>query len=55
MKNDVTQKDIDRAMKAFGEHVRAQSANRRNFVAAKLEEEMARLRPQAERLIYGKS
>ena len=52
---DLTQKNIDKAMKAFGEQVKKQSANRRAFVEAKLEEEMARLRPLAKRLIYGKN
>lgn len=52
---DLTQEDIDNAMKAFGEQVKEQSAGRRAFVEAKLEEEMARLRPLAKRLIYGKS
>ena len=55
MKKDITQKDIDKAMKAFGKQVKAQSAGRRGFVQAKLEEEMAKLRPQASRLIHGKA
>ena len=52
-KKDITDKDIDRAMKAFGEQVKALSAARQDFVMAKLEQEMARLRPHATRLLNG--
>ena len=55
MQKDITQKDINKAMKAFGKQVKAQSARRREFVKARLEDEMAKLRPQAARLIYGKA
>jgi hypothetical protein len=52
-KKDITQKDVNRAMKAFGLKVKEQSASRQDFIIAKLREEMDRLRPQAARLLHG--
>lgn len=55
MKNDddIADEAINRALKDFGSHVAAQSAARQDAVIAKLRAELNRLRPHADRLIYG--
>lgn len=53
--NDDIDEVIDRAMAAVGKQVAAQSASRQDFVIAKLRAELDRLRPHADRLIYGPS
>ena len=45
---------VERTLKAFGEEVKQQKENRRGEVMSRLDEEIARLRPQAHRLLYGK-
>lgn len=44
---------LKRTMEAFGKQVRTQTAARQERVLARLEEEMARLRPHKERLVTG--
>ncbi len=53
MRKDITEKDIKRAMKEFGEQVKAQANSRQDMVINKLREEIDRLRPQAQRLLHG--
>lgn len=55
MKRDITDKDIRKAMAAFGVEVKAQSEARQDMVIGKLREEIARLIPQTKRLLYGKT
>lgn len=52
--NDVTEKQINKALKDFGKHVKAQAARRPGEVIQKLRAEIERLRPHADRLLYGK-
>ena len=52
---DITEKDIKRALKAFGVEVKQQTAARQDQVIAKLRQEIERLRPHAERLIHGRN
>lgn len=51
---DITDADISKAMAEFGEEVKAQAAGRKEFVKNKLQSEIERLRPHADRLIHGK-
>ena len=46
---------IDRAMAVVGKHVTDHSTARQDFVIEKLRAELDRLRPHADRLIYGPS
>jgi hypothetical protein len=50
---DITDQDIKRALAAFGVEVKAQSENRKALVRRKLRNEIDRLRPYADRLLYG--
>jgi hypothetical protein len=52
---DITDRNIKKAMTAFGLQVKAQSAARKKMVISKLREEIARIKPQAERLLHGKT
>ena len=54
MAKDITEKDITKAMKSFGNKVKARSAQNQDHVIRQLRAEMNRLRPQAARLLYGK-
>lgn len=55
MRKDITEKDINRAMKEFGVQVKAQANNRQDMVIAKLRKEIDRLKPQAQRLLHGET
>lgn len=44
---------VRRALDEFCEEVRSQQDKRKNLVASKILEEMTRLRPHAQRLLYG--
>jgi uncharacterized small protein (DUF1192 family) len=52
---DITDKEIKKAMAAFGSQVKAQAAARQDVVIGKLREEIARLKPQMKRLLHGKT
>ncbi|GLI37556.1 hypothetical protein KI811_07980 [Geobacter hydrogenophilus] len=47
------QEAVQRALKAMGEKVEAQSVSRRELVIKRLKEEIDRLRPHADRLLHG--
>lgn len=58
MKNDYTDEKIfheavQQALEKMREKLKAQKAARKNLVLSRLKEEIARLRPQAERLLHG--
>jgi len=52
---DISEDDIQRAMKAFGEEVKAKAAARQDAVIARLREEIARVRPITARLLQEKA
>jgi len=52
---DITDDDIKRAMRAFGEDVKAKAAARQDNVIARLREEIARVRPFTARLLQEKA
>lgn len=51
---DITEKQINKALRGFGKHVKAQAERRPGEVIRKLRAEIERLRPHADRLLYGK-
>ncbi len=53
MLRDITEKDIQRAIRAFGIEVKARSTARQEYVIARLRKEIARVRPFTERLLRG--
>lgn len=52
--DDIAEENINRAVRAFGEEVAAQSEARKNYVISRLRQEMAKLRPHAKRLLTGR-
>ncbi len=54
MERDITEEDIERAVKAFGVEVKAQSVGRQEYVIARLRKEIARVRPFTRGYCVGK-